>query len=561
MNNFKIKQIQKDEYGIIRKLDRDAFQYNERNSDGDFHEVFADNIRRSPYYIPELDLVAVTNDDLTYLGHAIFSALPMGDNGEHIIWLNSLAVRHGENDNHAEKIYAYQRKGIGTALVMCGLEIAKSLGYTGCMTCGHPAVYQKKMGFPDCRELGIGRDESVDDPEGCVFAIELVSGGFEKTSKLISYAYYDFAHIEQIQIKFETLTHVLSKMLSANIIRASYRTKQLQGGTPGDVRLVTGIAESINGKKLPYKVVLKIQKKWERSGDPDSWRREYDLYTSDFSKAFTDSFRWPEYYHAEMNSNEIHLWIEYIDGISGDRFDIETLEFVATELGRFQGKIYKQQEMLRNIKFLSEPDALSKNFEQWHTQTFSHEFLISDKCRLPGFLKQMLKNGEIQLYKGKSFEYGCLRSHGCDIPEYLKQMLFDIDDNREALFNSLKSLPVVLCHRDFWVENIFLSDGEIRLIDWDCAGFGYLGEDIASLIYDDTETENLHEYFRRLIPAYIKGISEYLEIPQDFNKYIQKIILIVFGYRIVQTYMFTESPEVKEEQVKRLQKIYEMRYM
>lgn len=561
MNNFKIKQIQKHEYGIIRKLDRDAFQYNERNSDGDFHEVFADNIRRSPYYIPELELVAVTDDDLTYLGHAIFSALPMGDNGEHIIWLNSLAVRHGENDNHADKTYEYQRKGIGTALVMRGLEIAKSLGYTGCMTCGHPAVYQNKMGFLDCRELGISRDESVDDPEGCLFAIELVPSGFEKTSKLISYAYYDFAHTEQIQINSETLAHVLSKMLSAKIIRASYQTKQLQGGTLGDVRFVTGMAESIHGKKLPYKVVLKIQKKWERPGDPYSWRREYDLYTSDFGKVFTDSLRWPEYYHAEMNGDEIHLWIEYIDGISGDRLDIETLKFAATELGRFQGKIYKQQEMLRNMNFLSRPDVLRKNFEQWHMQTLSQDFIISDQCRLPGFLKQMLKNGEIQLYNGKSFEYGCLRSEGCDIPEYLKQMLFDFDDNKEALFNSFKRLPVVLCHRDFWVENIFLSDGKIRLIDWDCAGFGYLGEDIASLIYDDTETENLHEYFRRLIPAYIKGISEYLEVPLDFNKYIQKMILIVFGYRMVQNHMFTKSSKVKEEQVKRLQKIYEMRDM
>ncbi len=55
MSNFKIKQIQKDDYGIIRKLDRNAFQYNERNRDGSFHGVFADNIRRSPYYIPEGD--------------------------------------------------------------------------------------------------------------------------------------------------------------------------------------------------------------------------------------------------------------------------------------------------------------------------------------------------------------------------------------------------------------------------------------------------------------------------------------------------------------------------
>jgi len=87
-----------------------------------------------------------------------------------------------------------------------------------------------------------------------------------------------------IHIRSETLTHVLSKMLRTNIIRASYRTKQLQGGTLGDVRLVTGMAESSNGKKLPHKVVLKILKKWERPGDPASWRREYDLYTSDFGK-------------------------------------------------------------------------------------------------------------------------------------------------------------------------------------------------------------------------------------------------------------------------------------
>ncbi len=72
MSHYKIKQIHSDEYGIIRKLDRDAFEFNDRDSDGDFHEVFADNIRRSPYYIPELDLVAVTDDGLSYLGHAIF---------------------------------------------------------------------------------------------------------------------------------------------------------------------------------------------------------------------------------------------------------------------------------------------------------------------------------------------------------------------------------------------------------------------------------------------------------------------------------------------------------
>ncbi|MHB1151132.1 MAG: phosphotransferase [Eubacteriales bacterium] len=361
------------------------------------------------------------------------------------------------------------------------------------------------------------------------------------------------------QIKHDILSHVLSNMLGKNIIHAKYRTKQLQGGTLGDVRLVTGLAETMDGEKLPYKVVLKIQKKWDRPGDPDSWRREYDLYRSDFGKIFIDSFRRPELYHAEMNGDEIQLWIEYIDGLSGDRLDIDMLEFIAAELGSFQGKLYMQPEMLKNIHCLSEPDVLKKNYEQWHMQTFSYEFLVSVQCRLPGFLKQMLVDGKIQLYNGKSFEYSCLRSKECCIPEHLKRMLMDIDDNREAVFDSLTRLPVVLCHRDFWIENIFVSDGKIRLIDWDGAGFGYLGEDIASLIYDETITDRLKEYFHRLIVAYMNGISQYIEIPRNFNQYIQRFILIVFGYRIVQDYMFTESPEVKEEQIKRLQKIYEMK--
>ncbi len=46
----------------------------------------------------------------------------------------------------------------------------------------------------------------------------------------------------------------------------------------GNVTLITGIAETMGGEKLPYRLVLEIQNKWGRyGGDPSSWRREYDL--------------------------------------------------------------------------------------------------------------------------------------------------------------------------------------------------------------------------------------------------------------------------------------------
>ncbi len=351
---------------------------------------------------------------------------------------------------------------------------------------------------------------------------------------------------------------VISKMFSKTINLVDCQTTQLQGGTLGDVQLVTGMAETIDGGKLPYKVVWKKQKKWERPGDPDSWRREFDLYQSNLGATFTPALRWPECYHSEFRDGEIELWIEYIDGVSGSNLTIEMLEQAALELGRFQGRIAKQHDELRNISCLGDSGFFAREFRQWHTQSFTYDFLISEPCRIPGFLKEKLKNGDIQLVDGKSFEYGCLRSRACDIPENLKQMIMDIDDRKVELFDKLEKLPIVMCHRDFWNENIFFTDGVIRLIDWDTAGWGFLGEDIASLIVDGMDAERFEENYRRLVPAYLKGLSEYMDVPAVDEMYTLEMILIKFGYRMVQDYMFSEAAGENNWGLNALQKIYEI---
>ncbi len=48
---------------------------------------------------------------------------------------------------------------------------------------------------------------------------------------------------EQLPIKPETLTKVLSNMLGTKVFHADYQSNQLHGGTVGDVWLVTGTAE------------------------------------------------------------------------------------------------------------------------------------------------------------------------------------------------------------------------------------------------------------------------------------------------------------------------------
>ena len=395
------------------------------------------------------------------------------------------------------------------------------------------------------------------------------------------------------EIRYETLLHVLSEMLGENIIRVDFEAQSLHGGTLGEVHLITGIAVTADDKKKSFCVVRKIQKRWERPGDTNSWRREYDLYISSFDAVFSDSLRRPTCYLGEKREDEIELWTEYIDGISGNSLSVEILELAAAELGRFQGRLHRElstvrvsdlsrkaklefayceeslaekhhsdpmiSEILQEITCLGDTGFMEREFEQWHTQMFTHEFLISEECRLPESLKQMITTHKVRLFDGKSFEYSFLRSEACDtIPEHLREMLIDVDDRKGTLFDDIKSTPIVLCHKDFWIENLFEINGEFRLIDWDCAGWGYMGEDIASLIADETEPTHMETYFHRLVPAYFRGIGEYMDISFTRNSHVREMILIKFGYRILQEYIFSESSDVKGRQIKALQAIFNM---
>ncbi|RXZ79067.1 aminoglycoside phosphotransferase family protein [Paenibacillaceae bacterium] len=334
---------------------------------------------------------------------------------------------------------------------------------------------------------------------------------------------------DEMYVKPEILALVLSEMLDKTIIRVDYQIKALQGGTVGVVRLVTGMVETSDGENLPYKVVWKTQKKFERYGDPDSWRREYDLYASDFDKSFTDSLRWPECYHAEMNGDEIELWMEYIDGVSGLNLTSEMYERAAEELGRFQGKLYAERpNALQNLTNLSKVE-FTKNY----------------------YLR----------YRSWNVLYDYIRSDDSEIPKHLCKMLIDIDNHADELFSRIEKLPIVLCHRDFWVANIFYSDSRIVLIDWDTAGWGYMGEDIASLIADEADICHMVEYYQECIPAYYRGFSEYADVSHISDHCIHELILVMFGYRLVEWYKFAESPEDKSMHLNTLQKIYEMRNM
>lgn len=331
-----------------------------------------------------------------------------------------------------------------------------------------------------------------------------------------------------MNIKRETLIYALSQRFKTNIVSADCQVVPLQGGTVGNVRMVTGIAETEDGEKLPYHIVLKIQKKWERYGDPCSWRREYDLYASDLGATFSDAFRWPTCYHAEINTeeNEIQLWLEYIDGVTGLDLNGEMYELAALELGRYQGKLYAEQPaVLQSLTNLSPADFM-KN-------TYLH-------------------------YRSWPVVYDYIRSEACEFPQHVGQMLINIDEHADEILARIEKLPLVLCHRDFWVTNLIYADGKFAIIDWDTSGWGYLGEDLASLIADEADIDHMVEYYQRCVPAYYKGFSEYADVPPVAEHCVYELILLMFGYRLVEWYLHTSDDDEKTKHLHALQKIYEM---
>jgi putative acetyltransferase len=88
------------------------------------------------------------------VGHIAFSPVTMSDGSPDWYGLGPLSV-----------LPAYQRQGIGGALIQEGLSRLKELGARGCCLVGHPGYYGR-FGFRNPRGLG---HEGV--PEDAFFAL------------------------------------------------------------------------------------------------------------------------------------------------------------------------------------------------------------------------------------------------------------------------------------------------------------------------------------------------------------------------------------------------------
>ncbi|MFV0399682.1 MAG: phosphotransferase [Oscillospiraceae bacterium] len=324
----------------------------------------------------------------------------------------------------------------------------------------------------------------------------------------------------------EALPEALRTLFGREITDADWESVQLQGGDVGDVKLLTGVAKSVDGDSLPFRIVHKVQKKWARPGDENSWRREYDLYASALGEVFIEALRWPKCCLAKDSGEETELWMEYIEGVSGNSLTPDMLERTALEMGHFQGKLCAEKPpVLRNISNLSAPAFLESDYTRWRSAPV----------------------------------YRYIRSDDCTIPTHLREMYLRLEDDLPEIMARIEKLPVVLCHRDLWLENIFFRDGEIVLIDWDTAGWGYLGEDIASLIADDVTVDHMTDYYCSFIPAYYRGLAEHIDVSGISDHCIREMILLRFGYRFVGDYFYGETEEQRAEALRGMQAVYDMK--
>jgi putative acetyltransferase len=121
---------------------------------------------------PIISLVAENDGEV--VGHIMFSPVSLSDHpGLKIMGLAPMAVAP-----------AFQRKGIGSALVRAGIEKCKELGFGALVVLGHREFYPR-FGFLPASRFGI--ESEYDVPDDVFMAMELQPDYLEDATGTIEY--------------------------------------------------------------------------------------------------------------------------------------------------------------------------------------------------------------------------------------------------------------------------------------------------------------------------------------------------------------------------------------
>ena len=142
-----------------------------------------EEIRSKKYYVPELELVMVNEED-TVIGYAMFSRFHIeGKYEDELLILTPVAVKK-----------ELQRQHISKELLEYGFEKAKSMGFKAILVEGNPKNYNPR-GFKTSYDYGIIAGPSIKLPHReCLMVKELVEGALHDMNGLVDYSFYEALH-------------------------------------------------------------------------------------------------------------------------------------------------------------------------------------------------------------------------------------------------------------------------------------------------------------------------------------------------------------------------------
>lgn len=180
--NITIRPENKSDYKQIEKLVEQSFKYGTEYSNGKVEIQLIKEIRSKEYYIPSLSFFAQCDNKI--IGYFMFSKFPLVDKAgnikKYILLLSPVAVD-----------YKYLRKGIGTKMLIMGIEQAKKLNYDAILVEGNPQFYNT-LGFVSSFTKNVLPSQNchIPSPE-CLMIMELSKNVFGRENLYVDYSMYD----------------------------------------------------------------------------------------------------------------------------------------------------------------------------------------------------------------------------------------------------------------------------------------------------------------------------------------------------------------------------------
>ena len=157
----------------------DVFTKWDSSEEGKVVRSLVEEIRSKKYYLPELELIMVNEDDLI-LGYVMFSRFHIeGRYEDELLILTPVAVRT-----------EYQRQHISKELIEYGFEQAAAFGYKAVLVEGNPKNYNPR-GFVTSADYGIVAGPDIHLPHvSCLMIKELVKGALDHIHGEVDYSFY-----------------------------------------------------------------------------------------------------------------------------------------------------------------------------------------------------------------------------------------------------------------------------------------------------------------------------------------------------------------------------------